>query len=151
MYGDRCDHLVTPDFVLEFPNSQITHLVRIEGPKKDLTEISMCTWIETRDTQNYGTILSYATETVDNMLTLTDYNGLTLYVNGSHITSDIVLNDGKFHFLCVTWESSRGRYEMFVDGTLRFDGEDLAKREIIAANGVLVLGQEQVEGKFVII
>lgn len=144
LYGEKCEHLVTPDFVLEFPNSQITHLVKIDGPPKDLSQFSMCTWIETKDRQNYGTILSYATESTDNMLTLTDYNGLTLYINGSHVTSDIVLNDGRWHFLCVSWENREGHFEMYVDGQLRFSGDDLAKGNSILGGGVLVLGQEQV-------
>lgn len=42
-------------------------------------QISFCTWIQTNDSFNYGTIFSYATETIDNMFTLTDYNGWVLY------------------------------------------------------------------------
>lgn len=144
MYGPHCDQLVTPDFVLEFPSSQVTHLVKIAGPTKNLTQFSLCSWMETRDTQNYGTILSYATENVDNMITLTDYNGLTLYVNGSHVTSDIVLNDGKWHFLCVTWDNKEGHFEMYVDGQMKFVGDNLAKGQVVIGNGVLILGQEQV-------
>lgn len=57
-------------FVRFFFNSQIMlfllHLIQ---------KISFCTWIQTNDSFNYGTIFSYATDTIDNMFTLTDYNG----------------------------------------------------------------------------
>lgn len=35
----------------------------------------MCAWMQSSDAFNYGTVLSYATESSDNMFTLTDYNG----------------------------------------------------------------------------
>lgn len=95
-YGENCETFTTPDFVLEFTKPGIHNFVKLDGPKVDLKEvmlrsvyifvdpiqnrslslqISFCTWIQTNDSFNYGTILSYATESSDNMFTLTDYNG----------------------------------------------------------------------------
>lgn len=74
-YGDSCEIFTTPDFVMEFNKSGVHNFVKMDGPLTDLTEISFCTWIHTNDSFNYGTILSYATESSDNMFTLTDYNG----------------------------------------------------------------------------
>lgn len=94
---------------------------------------------------NYGTILSYATESSDNMLTLTDYNGFVLYVNGSNIITDITLNDGEWHFVCVNWQSGRGNYDIFIDGRLSDSGTSLSAGEAIEAGGTLIIGQEQVK------
>lgn len=74
-YGNFCEILTTPDFVMEFTRSGINDYVEMSGPSVDLTEISLCVWVQTNDAFNYGTIVSYATETSDNMFTLTDYNG----------------------------------------------------------------------------
>lgn len=74
-YGDNCEVFTKPDFVLEFNKSGVHNYVEMRGPMVDLKEISFCTWIQTNDSFNYGTILSYATEKSDNMFTLTDYNG----------------------------------------------------------------------------
>lgn len=93
---------------------------------------------------NYGTILSYATESSDNMLTLTDYNGFVLYVNGRNVITDITLNDGEWHFICVNWRSERGQYEIFIDGRLSDSGVNLSPGDVIGANGTLIVGQEQV-------
>ena len=38
--------------------------------------------MKTDDLANYGTVLSYATETEDNELTFTDYGGFVLSVKG---------------------------------------------------------------------
>lgn len=87
--------------------------------------------------------MSYASESSDNMLTLTDYNGFVLYVNGRHIITDIILNDGEWHFICVTWISREGRYEIYVDGTLKHSGKNLSPGDLIEANGTIIIGQEQ--------
>ena len=42
--------------------------------------------MKTDDLANYGTVLSYATETEDNELTFTDYGGFVLSVKGEYST-----------------------------------------------------------------
>lgn len=56
-----------------------------------------------------------------------------------------LVNDGKWHHLCVTWTTRDGMWEAFQDGVLRGNGENLAPYHPIKPEGVLVLGQEQVE------
>ncbi|XP_031635123.1 sushi, von Willebrand factor type A, EGF and pentraxin domain-containing protein 1-like isoform X2 [Contarinia nasturtii] len=117
-YGANCETFVTPDYVLEFTKPGVHNYVKLNGPTNNLNEISFCTWIQTNDSFNYGTIFSYATDSIDNMFTLTDYNGIVLYVHGKNIITDIELNDGEWHFICVSWMS-------------------------LNANGTVVVGQEQ--------
>lgn len=57
-----------------FSHIQIIHVYKLNS-LFPFTQISFCTWIQTNDSFNYGTIFSYATDTIDNMFTLTDYNG----------------------------------------------------------------------------
>lgn len=57
--------------------------------------------------------------------------------------TDITLNDGEWHFLCTTWTSLRGKYEIFIDGSLRDSGANLSKNVAIEANGTIIVGQEQ--------
>lgn len=107
-------------------------------------QISMCTWMQTDDNFNYGTIISYATDGVDNMFTLTDYNGFVLYVNGSNIVTDVNINDGLWHFICAAWTRENGFYEIHVDGSLHQTGYNLSENSFIESNGLFVIGQEQV-------
>lgn len=55
-----------------------------------------------------------------------------------------VINDGKWHHLCITWTTRDGMWEAFQDGVMRGSGENLAPYHPIKPEGVLVLGQEQV-------
>ncbi|GAB0087495.1 sushi, von Willebrand factor type A, EGF and pentraxin domain-containing protein 1 [Sergentomyia squamirostris] len=142
-YGDLCQSLVTPDYVLQFSKPYTTNYAILPGPSRDLEQFTVCTWIKSQDEHNYGTIISYATEDQDNMLTLTDYNGLALYVNGNFSVSDIVVNDGHWHFVCVTWKSQEGSYNMYADGILQHYGYNLSSSNAVENGGVLVLGQEQ--------
>lgn len=142
-YGDFCQSLVTPDYVLQFSKPHTTNYAILPGPNRDLEQFTVCTWIKSHDDHNYGTIISYATEGQDNMLTLTDYNGLALYVNGNFSVSDIVVNDGHWHFICATWMSKEGSYQMYSDGILQHSGYNLSSSNSVENGGILVLGQEQ--------
>lgn len=82
--------------------------------------------MQTVDNVNYGTLVSYATKEFDNAFTLTDYTGLVIYVNNHHIVTDILLNDGYWHHLCVLWSSLEGNYQIFINGILRMNGTELA-------------------------
>lgn len=55
-----------------------------------------------------------------------------------------LINDGKWHHLCITWTTRDGMWEAFQDGMMRGSGENLAPYHPIKPEGVLVLGQEQV-------
>lgn len=59
-----------------------------------------------------------------------------------------LINDGKWHHLCITWTTRDGMWEAFQDGVMRGSGENLAPYHPIKPEGVLVLGQEQVETRF---
>lgn len=56
-----------------------------------------------------------------------------------------VINDGKWHHICITWTTRDGVWEAYQDGTQGGNGENLAPYHPIKPQGVLVLGQEQVQ------
>jgi hypothetical protein len=99
-YGELCELFTTPDFVLDFQKSGVNNYVKLFGPSYDLSEISFCSWIQTNDHFNYGSIISYANKDSDNAFTFTDYNGFVLYVNGENVITDIKIIDDIWHFLC---------------------------------------------------
>ncbi|RLU26420.1 hypothetical protein DMN91_000214 [Ooceraea biroi] len=141
--GRNCEVELSSDYVMHFTKSGTTDYVITKGPARDLSQLSVCLWLQSMDTFNYGTVLSYATAFYDNAFTITDYNGFVLYVNGEKVVTDIKVNDGYWHFLCVTWESEYGSWRVFVDGILKDSGVRLARGAIVQANGSLVVGQEQ--------
>lgn len=98
-------------------------------------------WIQTLDTQNYGTILSYATFKYDNTITITDYGGLVFYINNKKIYSDIILNDGFWHYFCFTWDSLDGSYLIYVDGKVIQQGENFAQGDFLEGMMTILLSQ----------
>lgn len=69
-------------------------------------QLSFCAWIQTKDTFNYGSLLSYATQQTDNSFTFTDYNGFVLYINGENRITDIKIIDSIWHFICGEFKNS---------------------------------------------
>lgn len=72
------------------------------------------------------------------------YFSIVLYVNGKNFITDITLNDGEWHFICVTWISENGKFEIYIDGNLNESGTNLSAGMSIEANGTIIVGQEQV-------
>ncbi|XP_055523737.1 sushi, von Willebrand factor type A, EGF and pentraxin domain-containing protein 1-like [Wyeomyia smithii] len=142
-YGSRCEVFTTPDFVISFENSGITNYAKLEGPNRNLSEISLCTWIQTKDDFNYGAVISYATSRTDNEFTFTDYSGFVLYIAGQYVVTNVYINDGMWHFICLAWTNQRGLYEIFLDGELHTTGYGLSSGKYIEGNGLFVIGQEQ--------
>ncbi|XP_055850418.1 sushi, von Willebrand factor type A, EGF and pentraxin domain-containing protein 1-like, partial [Episyrphus balteatus] len=142
-YGELCEIFTKPDFVMKFSKASTLNYVKMKGPDHDLSEFSFCTWIKTDDSFTYGAVLSYATKDNDNAFTLTDYSGFVLYVNGNSSGSDIVANDGEWHFLCASWTSENGYYELFFDGRLEHAGMNLSAGQHIPGDGIFIVGQEQ--------
>uniref|UniRef100_A0A182QJ86 Sushi, von Willebrand factor type A, EGF and pentraxin domain-containing protein 1 n=1 Tax=Anopheles farauti TaxID=69004 RepID=A0A182QJ86_9DIPT len=143
-YGSRCDLPLSGSYELHFPPTGADAYVRVKATERtNLTAVSVCGWYRIEDDFNYGSLLSYATATADNAFTVTDYSGLVVYVNGAHIVTNVSLNDGAWHFVCVCWTSVDGRYEIFLDGRLAADGHGLSRGVPIPPGGLFVFGQEQ--------
>lgn len=64
--------------------------------------------------------------------------------------TDVFLNDGRWHFVCVTWKSLDGAYKIYVDGNRKQNGTGLATSAVIEGGGTFIIGQEQdiLGGKF---
>lgn len=78
------------------------------------------------------------------LLLFSIFRRIVLYVHGKNVITDITLNDGEWHFICTTWTSLNGKYEIYIDGGLRDAGYNLSTNLVIEANGTVVVGQEQV-------
>lgn len=72
------------------------------------------------------------------------FTRIVLYVHGKNVITDITLNDGEWHFICATWTSTNGRYDIYVDGVSRDAGHSLSTNLLVEANGTIIVGQEQV-------
>ena len=83
-------------------------------------------------------------------LTITDYNGLVLSVAGEKVVTDVTATDGMWHFICVSWSSVGGEWQVLKDGELADGGSGLATSRRVEPGGLIVLGQEQDEkgGRF---
>ncbi|XP_033211055.1 sushi, von Willebrand factor type A, EGF and pentraxin domain-containing protein 1-like isoform X2 [Belonocnema kinseyi] len=141
--GLYCETELSSNYIMHFKKSGTTDYVKMTSSEKDILELSVCLWLQSLDKFNYGTVLSYANQIHDNAFTLTDYNGFVLYINGEKTITDITANDGYWHFLCVTWESQFGTWNVYVDGSLKDNGTLLSNRTAIKGNGILIVGQEQ--------
>jgi hypothetical protein len=99
-------------------------------------------WMRSSAT-NPGTALSYAASATNtNTLVIYDYTSLEIWVAGQSTESGVILNDGRWHHVATTWESSTGNLQVFVDGMPRFT-TTLAQGATLPSGGTLVLGQEQ--------
>ena len=63
------------NYDLVFSRSGITDYATSDKMYANLSEVAVGVWIKTRDVENYGCVLSYATEEHENALRFTDYNG----------------------------------------------------------------------------
>ncbi|XP_076346234.1 sushi, von Willebrand factor type A, EGF and pentraxin domain-containing protein 1-like isoform X1 [Tachypleus tridentatus] len=141
--GQLCETELSGDFFLHFPLAGTLDFVQLEDLRQTLDHVAMCMWMKTDDTRNYGTPLSYANDTADNLLTLTDYSGFVFYVNMDKVVTDVTANDGLWHHICTTWSSPNGAWAIYKDGELADSGIDLATGTYLPADGVIILGQEQ--------
>lgn len=105
------------------------------------TAITACFWIKTSDTIRDGTPISYAVTGKDNEFTLYSDRNFQIYIKNNPITTNVSVNDGKWHHIAVTWQSSDGRVFLYKDGTQAYTGT-LAGGSL-TSGGCLVVGQEQ--------
>lgn len=106
------------------------------------TAISTDLWLKTSNTTKNSGIVSYATSSSFEEFHLRDPRALAVYVKGTRVNTGVVLNDGLWHHLAVTWSSAGGALRVYKDGALAFSGT-VRPGVSLTANGAWVLGQDQ--------
>ncbi len=91
---------------------------------------------------NSSGIVSYAVNGSDNEFLVFTPANLQVFIKGSAVTTGVSLNDGLWHHLVVTWQSSDGSLKLYKDGGLAFS-ITLRAGSQITPGGALVLAQEQ--------
>ncbi len=93
--------------------------------------------MRTRDEENAGTPISYAVKrdqyVQENGLVLKDYGNLAIQINNQTGYTADRLNDGRWHHVAVTWQSSNGIWVYYRDGKeVKRAAQPLAKGKILA-------------------
>ncbi|XP_076439986.1 sushi, von Willebrand factor type A, EGF and pentraxin domain-containing protein 1-like isoform X2 [Babylonia areolata] len=140
--GKNCESEVDSHYQLDFPTASTVDYAAM-SIDRPLTALTVSFWMLSDDFDNYGTVFSYAVPSIDNALTLTDYNGFAFYVNKESVVTDVATNDGYWHHVVITWSSNRGNWKIYVDGLLNDSGFDLSTAKPVPGRGTLVIGQEQ--------
>ncbi|CAH3119986.1 unnamed protein product, partial [Porites lobata] len=133
-----------------------------------ITSLSACAWFKTTASANEMTLLSYATSqhlsaiqwSIINGTTilmninswnpslknfklslLNTYNILRMFVSSVEVNS--ILNDGKWHHVCISWRSVGGSVWVYVDQRLDNTGSAYKTGEYIGRIGTFMIGQVQ--------
>uniref|UniRef100_A0A8C3R4U0 Pentraxin 4 n=1 Tax=Cyanoderma ruficeps TaxID=181631 RepID=A0A8C3R4U0_9PASS len=136
--------------ILLFPNTSAEHRAVLGlGPHRGLRAMSLCAWLAT-PAPRLGALLSYATEDRHSELGLHghggDRPGSARFIVGDGQFRElpvVLLLDGKWHHLCLTWSSSQGQYRFYVDRRLLAAGSGFQQGYEIPTGGSLVLGWGQ--------
>ncbi|XP_042688999.1 neuronal pentraxin-1 [Centrocercus urophasianus] len=135
-----------PDrFQLTFPLRTNYMYAKVKKSLPEMYAFSICMWIKSSASPGMGTPFSYAVPGQANELVLIEWgnNPMEILINDKVAKLPFVINDGKWHHICVTWTTRDGVWEAYQDGTQTGSGENLAPYHPIKPQGVLVLGQEQ--------
>jgi hypothetical protein len=118
------------------------NVIRNPFPGMATTAATVDLWIKTSDTTKEAGIVSYASSASVDEFQLRDAKSLKVYIRGTSVATGVVLNDGAWHHLAVTWTSAGGALRVYKDGALAFSGT-LRAGYAMTTGGAWVLGQEQ--------
>ncbi|XP_070531941.1 serum amyloid P-component-like [Ptychodera flava] len=125
------------------PKTNVTVMVDIP----ELLEVTMCVWLKIdvgdRDSTWQPTPISYAVAGQSNEIFVTHRDVLQFSIKGGRRQTGVVLNDGLWHHLCLSWESDGGEWKVYKDGKLEDDDTSTSSGDTLAGGGTLVLGQDQ--------
>ncbi|XP_006912432.1 neuronal pentraxin-1 [Pteropus alecto] len=132
-------------FQLTFPLRTNYMYAKVKKSLPEMYAFTVCMWLRSSAAPGVGTPFSYAVPGQANELVLIEWgnNPMEILINDKVAKLPFVINDGKWHHICITWTTRDGVWEAYQDGTQGGTGENLAPYHPIKPQGVLVLGQEQ--------
>ncbi|KAG8564900.1 hypothetical protein GDO81_012622 [Engystomops pustulosus] len=132
-------------FQLTFPLRTNYMYAKVKKSLPEMYAFTVCMWLKSNASPGVGTPFSYAVPGQANELVLIEWgnNPMEILINDKVAKLPFVINDGKWHHICIAWTTRDGVWEAYQDGVLRGNGENLAPYHPIKHQGVLVIGQEQ--------
>ncbi|KAL9983760.1 hypothetical protein ACROYT_G005982 [Oculina patagonica] len=108
----------------------------------EMTALTISFWMRTQQ-DGEGTVLSYATKIQADEIVIKTHPKIRVILKGSFKGDevDLKLNDGNWHFLWITWESSTGH--LSIREGARTIGPLAYTKTLLEGGGYLVLGQRQ--------
>ncbi|XP_029455059.1 neuronal pentraxin-1 [Rhinatrema bivittatum] len=139
------DNKASDKFQLAFPLRTNYLYAKVKKSLPEMYALTVCMWLKSNASPGVGTPFSYAVPGQANELVLIEWsnNPMEILINDKVAKLPFVINDGKWHHICISWTTRDGVWEAYQDGMLRGNGENLAPYHPIKPQGVLVLGQEQ--------
>lgn len=159
-------------FQLTFPMRTNYMYAKVKRSLPEMYALTVCMWLKSNASPGVGTPFSYAVPGQANELVLIEWGNspMEILINDKVRLNPMrgccrvefcdstlwlvyflqvaklpfLINDGKWHHICVTWTTRDGVWEAFQDGVKRGSGENLAPYHPIKPQGLLILGQEQV-------
>ncbi|XP_051889280.1 LOW QUALITY PROTEIN: neuronal pentraxin-1-like [Pristis pectinata] len=135
----------TDKFQITFPLRTNYMYAKVKKSLPEMYAMTVCMWLKSNASPGVGTPFSYAVPGQANELVLIEWgnNPMEILINDKVAKLPFVINDAKWHHICVTWSTRDGVWEAYQDGMKRGNGENLAPWHPIKPGGIMVLGQEQ--------
>nr|XP_006816827.1 PREDICTED: uncharacterized protein LOC100373811 [Saccoglossus kowalevskii] len=112
------------------------------SPIPPMSEVTACIWVKTSAT-NQGTPFSYSANNDDLELAIVNTMNMRLYVDYSDVSpTGYAVNDGAWHHVCTTWESTGGEWVIYDNGVSVGSGTNFKTGAIIEEAGEMMLGQK---------
>ncbi|XP_068690536.1 neuronal pentraxin receptor-like [Montipora foliosa] len=133
----------TREFDLYFTNVGINDYVIHHGLEVT-SAFTICLRVRTTEkTSNYLSVVSYSLSTNYNEIVMGRMSDIRFYVNEQSVDTGVSVDDGNWHHVCITWESTNGSWKVYKDGNEQAQGSQLKTGYKIKTNGILTVGQEQ--------
>ena len=72
-----------------------------------------------------------------------DFTAFLLVLDLILYRTRVIVHDGKWHHVCITWRSSNGSVEAYKDGVLQRKHIGVITGQRIAPSGIWIIGQDQ--------
>ncbi|XP_022809502.1 sushi, von Willebrand factor type A, EGF and pentraxin domain-containing protein 1-like [Stylophora pistillata] len=116
-----------------------------------LSEFTVCFFVKMNDTNTNGEQCLYSYAEASS----TSGNGISVWLNypksrigisvneASGTDTGAGISDTMWHHICVTWKSTKGAWQLYLDGQLRSNKTGLNKNHKVPAGGTVIIGQDQ--------
>ncbi|KAL9959489.1 hypothetical protein ACROYT_G032816 [Oculina patagonica] len=133
------------NFQLTFPRRSVEDYVRFDLQRcaPPLIAFTVCLWLKVAHDGRSDTLFSYTIPNEDNEIVLRNYMDLKFFIAGEKRRMNTAVKNGTWRHVCTTWENTAGSYNLYIDGTLIVNGDNLKTGHVIENNGIFILGQDQ--------
>ncbi|XP_077984887.1 uncharacterized protein LOC144439473 [Glandiceps talaboti] len=138
--GSLCDQVLPSDYDMRFTSDSSDNMEFDINRSTSISAFTVAFWTRVTSTSELFTLyVEYFNNGISIFSIDVTQSGIHVEINGDIVEITATVHDGKWHHVCVTWDSSSGGLQVYKDGKSEHSEDNFRLNDLLPEEGAIIM------------